>query len=344
MCFRSYLLKINSAIFGKTTNKSIAPTNSHIKKTVEKISRKYIKKSIDTQHKYSKKTLKRVKDNTVVSISKAPKASTLNALKSLKIEHEENFVGKCPDINIYDSEQLKKAFYTPNKLLQFTMEQACIKSQKSGQIVQLKIMNHIFYFDDKEQKVHSTAGPDIIRPLCFVHHENPASYEIKSNSFRDDLNFILQANKNRTLNKTLEKHSWSMQAFMWLITLWCSRGRVPQDIDITQPVYLMQWPNLTRLEPIPHAARIAALIYDQPRTLTDAAKQLGIEQRYVFAFFSACRTIGLSDISRRDVDKLFVTESPGQHKNISIMSKLLVKLVNFSDNISVNDIANSADK
>ena len=135
-----------------------------------------------------------------------------------------------------------------------------------------------------------------------------------------------------------------MQAFMWLITLWCSRGRVPEDCDLTQPVYLMQWPNLTRLEPIPHAVRIAALIYHQPRTLTDTAKQLGIEQRYVFAFFSACKTIGLSDISRRDVDKLFATESPKHHKNKSIMSKLLGKLVNFSGNTAINDVINSADK
>ncbi len=224
------------------------------------------------------------------------------------------------------------------------MEQARIKSQQSGQIVQLNILNHIFYFDDKEQKVHSTAGPSVIRPLCFICHDNEASYEVKTSTFRDDLNFILQANKNRSTNKVKEKHSWSMEAFMWLITLWCSRGRVPEGCDLTQPVYLMQWPNLTRLEPIPHAVRIAALIYHQPRTLTDTAKQLGIEQRYVFAFFSACKTIGLSDISRRDVDKLFVTESPKHHKNKSIMSKLLGKLVNFSGNTAINDVANSADK
>ena len=338
------LNKIYGFISGKTINKSSAPTNAHIKKTVEKISQKYIKQSDDVKHKNSVKPAKKVKDNTVVSINRTAKVSTSNAGKLLKIEHEEYFVGESPDIDINDSEQLKKAYYTPDKSLQSIMEQANIKSQQSGQIVQLNVLNHVFYFDAKEQKVHCTAGPAILRPLCFVYHDNEASYNVKPSSFRDDLNFILQAKKNKITNKATEKHSWNMEAFMWLITLWCSRGRVPEDCDLTQPVYLMQWPNLTRLEPIPHAVRIAALIYDQPRTLTDAAKQLGIEQRYVFAFFSACKTIGLSDISRRDVDKLFVTETPKHHKNKSIMSKLLGKLVNFTNNTTINDIANKADK
>ncbi len=338
------LNKIYGFISGKTINKSSAPTNAHIKKTVEKISQKYIKKSDDVKHKNSVKPAKKVKHNSVVSINRTANVSTSNAGKLLKIEHEEYFVGESPDIDINDSEQLKKAYYTPDTSLQSIMEQANIKSQQSGQIVQLNVLNHVFYFDAKEQKVHCTAGPAILRPLCFVYHDNEASYNVKPSSFRDDLNFILQAKKNKTTKKATEKHSWSMEAFMWLITLWCSRGRVPEGCDLTQPVYLMQWPNLTRLEPIPHAVRIAALIYDQPRTLTDAAKQLGIEQRYVFAFFSACKTIGLSDMSQRNVDKLFVSENPEKHKNKSIMSKLLGKLVNFSNNSSMNDIANSADK
>ncbi len=49
----------------------------------------------------------------------------------------------------------------------------------------------------------------------------------------------------------------------------------------------MEWPTLTRLASIPHALRIAALLYDHPYPLADAARLLGIEQRYVFAFYSA---------------------------------------------------------
>ena len=172
------LNKIYSFISGKTTNKPSAPTNTQIKKTVEKISQKYIKKSDSLKHKDSGQQVEKVKDSTVVSINKTDKASTSNAGKLLKIEHEEYYVGESPDIDINDSSQLNKAYYAPDKLLQSIMEHARIKSQQSGQIVQLNVLNHIFYFDDKEQKVHSTAGPAVIRPLCFVCHDNEASYEV----------------------------------------------------------------------------------------------------------------------------------------------------------------------
>jgi len=334
------LNKISGYISGKTIIKSSVPSRSQIKKSVKKISEKYIKKSEAKILEKPVEPVARTKDNTVVPINKIPKAATSNAGKLLKIENEEYFVGEQSDININNPQQLQSIFYSPEKLLQTVMEQAREKSQTSGQIVQLNVMDHIFYFDAKNRKVHSTVGASVIRHLCVVHQNEQPTFSIKSESFRNDLDFILQASSK----KSNRKHSWSMDAFLWVITLWCSRGRVPAGTDITQPVYLMQWPNLTRLEQIPHAARIAALIYDQPRTLIDTAKQLGIKQRYVFAFFSASKAIGLSNISVREIDRLFESEKPKQNKNKSILSKLLGKLTNFSGNTVSKKLANSAEK
>ena len=126
---------------------------------------------------------------------------------------------------------------------------------------------------------------------------------------------------------------------MWLITLWCSRGRLPKGTSLSNPVYLMQWPNLTRLDPIPHAVHISALLYKQPHTLLEITQQLGIEQRYVFAFYSACKSVGLAHVSRREVDKIFVPEKAARHKNKSILSKLLSKLAGFKDKSEMNEIA-----
>ncbi len=340
------LNKISGDISGERLVKSSAPTRLQIKKRIEEISKRYIKKADEDDEKSAAvvKPAAKPKNNTVVSINQAPKISTSNAGKLLKIKNEEYFVGDCPDVNINDSEQAKKVFYSPERLLQSIVGRACAESEKSGKIVQLNIMKHVFYIDAEKQKIHSTAGPSVIRPLCIVYYDNDATYSVKPESFRDELDHMIKPEKGSSLNSEKNDYSWSIQAFQWLITLWCSRGRVPEGLDLESPVYLMQWPNLTRLEPLPHAVRIAALLYDQPRTLADAAKQLGIAQRYVFAFFSACNAIGLSDISRRDIDKLFVTEKPEKHKNKSIMSKLLGKLVNFSETEPVSDIASSVDK
>jgi len=334
------LNEVSGYISGKTIKKSGVPSRSQIKNTVMKISEKYRKKPVPEKREEPVKPVIKEKDNTVVPISKAPKATTSRAGKLLKIENEEYFVGERADIDINNAQQLQSIFYSPENLLQGIMEQAREKSQKSGQIVQLNVMDHIFYFDSKNQKVHSTVSASVIRHLCVVHQEEPATFSLKPDSFRDDLDFILKASSN----KSRRKNSWSMDAFLWVITLWCSRGRVPAGTDVTRPVFLMQWPNLTRLEQIPHAARIAALIYDQPRTLFDTAKQLGIKQRYVFAFFSACKSIGLSGVSVRDVDRLFESEKPKKSKNKSILSKLLGKLTNFSGNTDTKKLASNAEK
>lgn len=224
-------------------------------------------------------------------------------------------------------------------LLQDVINTACEKSCESGQIVQVDILNNVFYFDAKAQKVYGATSLAIIRPLCLIQHDNQVSYSVKHDAFRKGLNFIINNSNNTLANKKQKNYSWDMQAFIWLIALWCSRRRIPQGFDITSPIFLNQWPNLSRLEPIPHAVRIAALIYEQPRTLTDVAKQLGIEQRYVFAFFSACKSIGIADISKRDVDKLLVSERPVPHKDKYNLSKLLKRLVNFPARNSASEIA-----
>ncbi len=266
-------------------------------------------------------------------------SSTASAGKLLKVENEEHFVGEQQDIDINDPEQLKKIFYSPAQCLQTVVEQASIKSRQSGQIIQLNVLNHEFYFDHQEQKIYSTVGPGIIRPLCLVCIDNKPRFTPRDNAFRNELHKIIQTNKNKNLKKTLEKQSWNMESFMWLISLWSSRGRIPVGTEILKPVFLMQWPNLTRLASIPHSVRIAALLYNQPYTLTETARLLAIEQRYVFAFYSACKAIGLANVSRRQIDHTFASETPETSNNKSILSKLLNKLKRFSDKSSINDIA-----
>lgn len=330
------LIQIYNLLSGKTvitTPRSSTPEKTSDLNNSEKLTQKT---NINRQNEQPE-------DNTVVSIKtpakEKPKAVTAKAGQLLKVVNEKDFVGEQADIDINDPAQLDKIFYQPDKVLQTIIEKICIKSRQTEAIIQADIFNYIFYFDYQEQMVYSTVGPGIIRPLCLLPHDNQISYKVKDPAFRAQLHEIIQANKNNKVTKTMERQSWNMESFMWLITLWSSRGRLPKGTSLTEPVYLMQWPNLTRLAPIPHAVRIAALLYKQPRTLPDIAQQLGIEQRYVFAFYSACKSIGLSNVSRREVDKIFIAEKPARHKNQSILLKLLGQLVRFKDKSKMNETA-----
>ncbi|MGZ5781596.1 MAG: hypothetical protein ACXWIN_11660, partial [Burkholderiaceae bacterium] len=44
-----------------------------------------------------------------------------------------------------------------------------------------------------------------------------------------------------------------MNAFLWKLAIWTSKGRYPQELDVTKPVYLKKWPEFTRWLITPHA-------------------------------------------------------------------------------------------
>jgi hypothetical protein len=118
-----------------------------------------------------------------------------------------------------------------------------------------------------------------------------------------------------------------MEEFLWKVALWTSCGRIPQDVDLTAPVFLQCWPNFTRLQLSPNFLRIAALLVQQPRTLMDVAKALEIPQKDVFAFFSATRAIGLSGQVKRQDNANPAPSMPAPRKNGGFLKKILQRLI-----------------
>jgi hypothetical protein len=81
--------------------------------------------------------------------------------------------------------------------------------------------------------------------------------------------------------------------FLWNVTLWTSRGRLPEGTPIDVPLRLKCWPNFTRLTETPYAMSIAALWCRQPYSLLRICQVLDVPQRYVFGFYSAVNSAGL---------------------------------------------------
>ena len=93
--------------------------------------------------------------------------------------------------------------------------------------------------------------------------------------------------------RTLARGGYTLDAFIWLAALMSSRGRLPVGTDPERRARLRRWPNLTRLEPVPHAVELARRWVDAPRSIEALGRETGIEPRFVHAFHNAARALGL---------------------------------------------------
>ena len=154
-----------------------------------------------------------------------------------------------------------------------------------------------------------------------------AEIRLKHKTIASDFSAELLDPKTMNLGGSASKFQ-NMDAFLWKLACWTSKGRYPQDIDCSLPVYLKHWPNFTRLMLTPHALRIAALLHSGPRTMTNIAETLNIKPQYVFVFISAAYALGLAGQARRLADNLVqppvVTPSKGQ----DLLGRILGKIRN----------------
>lgn len=130
-----------------------------------------------------------------------------------------------------------------------------------------------------------------------------------------------------TVNRAMDKFQ-DMNAFVWKVAIWTSKGRFPVGIDINQPIFLKRWPNFTRLVITPDAMRIAALLVQSPRTATEVISLLNTKPQYVFVFLSACHTLGLLGQKEPQIVETVATEQTAQitKPKQGLLSKILSKL------------------
>ena len=118
----------------------------------------------------------------------------------------------------------------------------------------------------------------------------------------------------------------TMDAFLWKVAIWTSKGRYPHGIDINLPVFLKQWPNFTRLVITLHALRITALLMQGPRTLINIAETLDIKYQYVFIYFSAVYALGIAGQSERMSDAVVEPAKLKVNEKKGLLSRIMSRL------------------
>lgn len=118
----------------------------------------------------------------------------------------------------------------------------------------------------------------------------------------------------------------SVEALLWKLTVWMSRGRVSQGTALDEPVAMRHWPNMTRLLVTPNALRIAALWSGDARSLLNTAEVLKIPLAHVLTFYSAAKAIGLAIPAKRQADFLFEPPAVAEHKGRGPFGRMLDRL------------------
>ncbi|MBL1264490.1 hypothetical protein [Candidatus Methylomicrobium oryzae] len=228
----------------------------------------------------------------------------------------QGYIGSLSDIDVNDPAQFANASYDPKDYFQGYIQSAFMVCHAKGQIMQLQsgwkpIMifphTHEVWLDADDPQLRAFAG-------------------IKLNQNSTSKMSISPVNaQTMGLGGSLDKFQ-SMDAFLWKLACWTSKGRYPRLIDYTQPVYLKCWPNFTRLLITPHALRIAALLMQGPRTLPNVAQVLDIKPQYVFVFASAACALGLMRQAKREADNLIQPPEVKATKGQGLLSRIMNKL------------------
>ncbi len=218
----------------------------------------------------------------------------------------------------------RETYYDPQELLQGRIQEALEQANRKYVAVQLDIQV------DEEQWQSITFLPGVKRVLMTLSDEqlkhlctmplDLLTCRMKVHKGDETFNMIRKV--------TDEKTGQSLDVFLWKVAVWSSMGRLPVGTNLSKPVQLKHWPNLTRFYPIPNAMRIATLIIDQPRPLPLVIKVLNLPQTHVFAFYSAASAIGLV-ANNDEVGATPATqeqETPRKHKHHSLFGRILKRL------------------
>lgn len=259
---------------------------------------------------------KRILKKFAADTDEQKKTSKHQAAMQLNEKSFGAFIGNVPGIDVNDPKQFAMAMYNPKDYFQGYVKSAFQVSQAKGQIRQLNSgwspliifpHSHEVWLDADDKQLRAFAGLALNNTLNIKMSVTPLDHE------------------SSALVRALEKFH-SMDAFLWKLACWASKGRYPATLDIKQPVYLKSWPNFTRLLVTPHALRIAALLIQRPRTLTNIAEILNIKPQYVFVFISAAYALGLAGQARREVDKLVRPPEIKPNKKQGLLSRIIRKL------------------
>lgn len=227
------------------------------------------------------------------------------------------FLGTLSDIDFEDPEQLINAHFNPRQFFLGYLLAAIKTATQQSRVLQLHSIWKSLIIFPNSQEIWLDADDKQLRAFAGMALGNESSSKMS----------LTAADTAITVNRAMDKFQ-DITTFVWKVAIWTSKGRFPVGMDIRQPIYLKRWPNFTRLVITPDALRISALLVQTPKSPLEVISVLNTKPQYVFAFLSACHTLGLLGQSEHRATETVAPEQTAQIKKTKqgLLSKILNKL------------------
>lgn len=194
-----------------------------------------------------------------------------------------SFLGMLTDVDFDDDAQLSESSYCPRDYYQGYVSATFKVAKTKGRVLQLNSSWKPLLIFPRRNEVWLDADDQQLRAFSSVELNKATGVKLGVSAANLELIDV---------KKKLERF-YDMDAFIWKLAIWTSRGRYPEIIDVKRPVFLLRWPNFTRSIITPHALRMTALLVHEPKTMLSIAEGLQIKPQYVFAFVSGAYALGL---------------------------------------------------
>lgn len=230
------------------------------------------------------------------------------------------YIGSSPDVDLGNKTAREGIFYRPENFLQGHLERVLAMAKERAVAFRMSGLGfQTLIVDPAGQRILSVVP---LSTLLSAGRIPLAHKEMRVEPISDK--------EIASLPATAESHG--MDSLLWRLALCASRGRLPVDTSLDKVVSLVHWPNLTRLQAPPHAARILGLWARYQTSLEQTVNCLDVPQRYVFALYSACRSLGLANVQKKPVSPATPAETPIKaHKKQGLFRVLLSKLAGYTD-------------
>lgn len=212
---------------------------------------------------------------------------TSSAAHAAELTMQERHIHECcgdtKDEVYRDPARRSELFYDPADTLLGAILEAISLANEAGTPARIDGLGHPLVICPDQRRFFTDMREPYIRSLC-TRRRSQTPMPIQTISLEDT-----------PVTAPADERLQRLDALLWSVALWTARGRIPLGTSLEAAVKLKGWPNLTRFTIIPGAMQIAALWSRRPTGLMKTAEQLKLPYRYVFSFYSACKTLGLAE-------------------------------------------------